>query len=264
MNSLNQVDPGIHSKNENVYKEIEGIRLAGYEMNEFDPGIELMDQVQDEKITFEVPEGKHVLYYLVKLTGFQAVINGAPGAAGPVLNHYNKSAVEKYLNRMSDGLSTIMDSMGDHFRGMFCDSLEMEGANWYDDLPGEFEKRRGYSLLPYLPFVLYKIGHMGNPVDEEYGCKFSAQVELDFQRIRYDFYITRMELFKERFIDTFNTWCHQHQVKSRIQAYGRGYHPLEASMNIDIPECETWLRETVGSIHFRKPAGAGQGLFRDQ
>jgi len=243
---LKKVDPGIHSKNENVYKEIEGIRLAGYEMNEFDPGLELMDQVQDGKIKVEVPEGKHVLYYLVKLTGFQAVINGAPGAAGPVLNHYNKSAVEKYLNRMSDGLSRIMSSLGDHFRGMFCDSLEMEGANWYDDLPDEFEKRRGYSLLPYLPFVLYKIGHMGNPVDEEYGCKFSDQVELDFQRIRYDFYITRMELFKERFIDTFNTWCHQHQVKSRIQAYGRGYHPIEASMSIDIPECETWLRETVG------------------
>ncbi len=243
---IEKVDPGIHSKNETVYKEIEGIRLSGYEMNEFDPGLELMDQVQDGKITVEVPEGKHVLYYLVKLTGFQAVINGAPGAAGPVLNHYNKSAVEKYLNRMSDGLSTIMGSMGDHFRAMFCDSLEMEGANWYDDLPDEFEKRRGYSLLPYLPFVLYKIGHMGNPVDEEYGCKFSDQVELDFQRIRYDFYITRMELFKERFIDTFNTWCHQHQVKSRIQAYGRGYHPLEASMDIDIPECETWLRETVG------------------
>jgi len=243
---LDNVDPGIHSKYENVFKEIEGIRLAKYEMDAFDPGLELMEQVQDGKITIEVPEGKYVLYYMVKLTGFQAVINGAPGAAGPVLNHYNKTAVDKYLKRMSDGLSLIMSNLGDHFRGMFCDSLEMEGANWYNDLPEEFEKRRGYSLMPYLPFVLYKIGHMGNPVDEEYGCKFSAEVKLAIQRIRYDFYITRMELFKERFIDTFNTWCHQHEVKSRIQAYGRGYHPLEASMDIDIPECETWLRETVG------------------
>jgi hypothetical protein len=241
-----KVDPGIHSKNEKVYKEIEGIRLAKYDMKEFDPGTELMDHAQDGKITIKVPEGRHVLYYLVKLTGFQAVINGAPGAAGPVLNHYNKTAVNKYLNRMSEGLSQIMGSLGDHFRGMFCDSLEMEGANWYNDLPDEFEKRRGYSLIPYLPFALYKIGHMGNPVDEEYGCKFSAEVEMDLQRVRYDFYITRMELFKERFIDTFNSWCHQNQVKSRIQAYGRGYHPLEASMDIDIPECETWLRETVG------------------
>ena len=243
---LEKADPGIHSKNEKVYREIEGIRLVNYDMQDFDPGSELLDQVQDGEITIEVPEGKHVLYYLVKLTGFQAVINGAPGAAGPVLNHYNKTAVEKYLNRMSDGLSQVMSSMGDHFRGMFCDSLEMEGANWYDDLPEEFERRRGYALTPYLPFVLFKIGHMGNPVDEEYGCKFSNQVVLDLQRVRYDFYITRMELFRERFIDTFNTWCHQHDVKSRIQAYGRGYHPIEASMDIDIPECETWLRETVG------------------
>jgi hypothetical protein len=244
---LEKVDPGIHSKNEKVFREIEGIRLAEYDMKEFNPGLELIDQVQDDMIRLDVPEGRHVLYYLVKLTGFQAVINGAPGAAGPVLNHYNKTAVEKYLNRMSDGLSGIMNDMGDHFRGMFCDSLEMEGANWYNDLPEEFERRRGYALTPYLPFVLYKIGHMGNPVDEEYGCTFSDQLELDLQRVRYDFYITRMELFKERFIDTFNTWCHQHRVKSRIQAYGRGYHPLEASMDIDIPECETWLRDTVGS-----------------
>jgi len=243
---IKTVDPGIHSKNENVYREIDGIRLVRYEMNEFDPGMELMDQVQDGEIKVEVPDGKYVLYYTVKLTGFQAVINGAPGAAGPVLNHYNKQAVDKYLNRMADGLSNIMDNLGDHFRGMFCDSLEMEGANWYDDLPLEFEKRRGYALIQYLPFILFKIGHMGNPVDETYGCRFSEEVELDLQRIRYDFYITRLELFKERFIDSFNAWCHQHHVKSRIQAYGRGYHPIEASMSIDIPECETWLRETIG------------------
>ena len=31
-----------------------------------------------------------------------------------------------------------------------------------------------------------------------------------------------------------------------MQAYGRGMHPLEASMEIDIPECETWLFKDVG------------------
>jgi len=243
---LEKVDPAIHSKHEKTYREIVGIRLAKYEMNEFNPGLDLNEKILDDKITIQVPEGRYVFYYLVKLTGFQAVINGAPGAAGPVLNHYNKTAVEKYLNRMSDGLSNALVSMGDHFRAMFCDSLEMEGANWYNDLPAEFEKRRGYSMLPYLPYILFKIGHMGNPVEEEYGCKFSPEVELDIQRVRYDFYITRMELFKEQFIDTFNDWCHRNNVKSRIQAYGRDYHPLEASESIDIPECETWLRETVG------------------
>jgi hypothetical protein len=243
---IDKVDPAIHSKHENIYKEIRGIRLAKYEMNTFDPGINLDEKIHDKEISIEVPEGRHILYYTVKLTGFQAVINGAPGASGPVLNHYNKTAVDKYLNRMSGLLAQSKVDLGDHFRAMFCDSLEMEGANWNDDLPDEFEKRRGYPMLPYLPFILYKIGHMGNPVDEEYGCKLSPEVELDIQRVRYDFYTTRLELFKERFIDTFNEWCHRNNVKSRIQAYGRGYHPLDASTSIDIPECETWLRETVG------------------
>jgi hypothetical protein len=243
---LNKVDPAIHSKYEKSYREMAGIRLVPYDMQEFDAGIILDEKIHDADISVTIPEGKHVLYYLVKLTGFQAVINGAPGAAGPVLNHYNKVAVDKYLNRMSDRLAAQLVDMGEGFRAMFCDSLEMEGANWNDDLPYEFEKRRGYSLQPYLPFILYKIGHMGNPVEEEYGCKMSSEVELDIQRIRYDFYITRLELFKERFIDSFNTWCHAHGVKSRVQAYGRGYHPLEASESIDIPECETWLRETIG------------------
>lgn len=244
---LEKVDPGIHSKYEKVYKEIYGLRIAPANNDTFDPGIDLNNKMHDDPISFEIPEGNHILYYLVKLTGFQAVINGAPGAAGPVLNHYSKPAVEKYLNRMSDRLKQSIGNLGDHFRGMFCDSLEMEGANWNDDLPDEFSNRRGYDLLPYLPFVLYKIGHMGNPIEEEYGSKFSPEVELELQRVRYDFYITRLELFKERFIDTFNIWCHQNNVKSRVQAYGRGYHPLEASLSIDIPECETWLRETVGT-----------------
>ena len=63
--------------------------------------------------------------------------------------------------------------MGDYIRAMFCDSMELEGANWNDDLPDEFEKRKGYSLWPYLPLVLKKVGPMGNPVEEKYGTEFS-------------------------------------------------------------------------------------------
>ncbi len=244
---LEKVDPDIHSKYEQVFKEITELRLVPATMEKFDPGMNLNHLLSEDEFSVNVPEGGFVLYYLVKLTGFQSVINGAPGAAGPVLNHYNKEAVEKYLERMSNKLDKSIGIMGDFFRAMFCDSLEMEGANWVNDLPEEFNKRRGYDLKPYLPFALFKIGHMGNPIEEPYGSSLAPEVEEIVQRVRYDFYVTRLELFKERFIDTFNDWCYKNQVKSRIQAYGRGYHPLEASLYIDIPECETWLRETVGT-----------------
>jgi hypothetical protein len=243
---LQKVDPEIHSKNETVYRDLMMLRLMPETSDEFTEGIDLSDQVEEEFITLDVPAGKHVLYYVVKLTGYMAVINGAPGAAGPVLNHYNKPAAERYLNRLSNVLTEKIGPMGDHLRAMFCDSMELEGANWNDDLPEEFEIRRGYALLPYLPFVLKKVGHMGNPLEEDYGTKFPPEVADMLNRVRLDFYRTRLELFKERFIDVFNNWCHENGVQSRVQAYGRGMHPMETSMDIDIPECETWMRPGVG------------------
>ncbi|MDB4584227.1 glycosyl hydrolase, partial [Draconibacterium sp.] len=243
---LKKVDPSLHSKNKTVYKDLVMIRLLPKNSSEFMEGTDLISNIKNGILELVVPEGSFVLYYVVKLAGYMAVINGAPGAAGPVLNHYSKEATEGYLNRISGFITGKVGIMGDHIRAMFCDSMELEGANWNDDLPNEFEKRRGYSLIPYLPFVLKKVGHMGNPLDEEYGTKFPDDVVELIKRVDLDFYQTRIELFKERFIDTFNEWCHRNNVKSRMQAYGRGMHPLEASMEIDIPECETWLFKDVG------------------
>jgi hypothetical protein len=244
---LEKVDPKIHSKNKVVYRDMVMVRLMPKESNEFTEGQDLTGSIQNNQLAIDLPEGDHVLYYVVKLTGYMAVINGAPGAAGPVLNHYSKKATEDYLNRISDFINGKVGNMGDYIRAMFCDSMELEGANWNDDLTDEFEKRRGYSLLPYLPFVLKKVGQMGNRLDEKYGTKFSDEVAEKIKRVDLDFYQTRIELFRERFIDTFNHWCHRNNVKSRMQAYGRGMHPLETSMLIDIPECETWMSSSIGT-----------------
>ncbi len=243
---LDKVDPKIHSKNKTVYKDLLMARLLPKESADFIEGKDLIGNIGNEELIVDVPKSKHVLYYVVKLTGYMAVINGSPGAAGPVLNHYSKEATEAYLKRISGFITGKIGNMGNYIRAMFCDSMELEGANWNDDLPVEFEKRRGYSLVPYLPFVLKKVGHMGNPLEGEYGTKFSEKVIEEIKRVDLDLYHTRIELFKERFIDTFNDWCHRNNVKSRMQAYGRGMHPLEASMEIDIPECETWLWKEVG------------------
>jgi len=246
---LDRVDPEIHSRNKTVYKDLQMARLLPKVSRDFVEGEDLMNKITDEVLSIDVPAGKHVLYYVVKLTGYMAVINGAPGASGPVLNHYSKPATEKYLHKISGIISDRIGNMGDYVRAMFCDSMELEGANWNDDLSDEFETRRGYSMLPYFPFVLKKVGHMGNPLEEDYGTRFSEEVTSMLERVELDFYLTRIELFKERFIDTFNEWCHQNNVKSRMQAYGRGMHPLEASMEIDIPECETWLNRAVGRAY---------------
>ena len=240
------IDPPIHSKNKTVYKEILMTRLAPAVSESFDPGKDVGSSWAGDTFKLEVPEGSYILYYVVKLTGYMAVINGAPGAAGPVLNHYSREATQRYLDRISGFLEKKIGKPGEYIRAMFCDSMELEGANWVNDLPEQFKQRRGYDLLPFLPFVLKKTGHMGNPLNEEYGTQFSEEVKSDIQRVSLDYYKTRLELFRERFTGTFNEWCHRLGVQSRMQAYGRGLHPLEASMEVDIPECETWLFKEVG------------------
>src|SRR5690606_14377386 len=196
-------------------------RLAPKALNVIEDVRDLDSEIASGQVTIDVPEGSFVLYSLVKITGFMAVIHGAPGADGPVLNHYKKEAVEGYLNKMSDTFTAKMGSLGKNFRSIFIDSIELEGANWVDDFYEEFEKRRKYSLKPYLPFILFKTGKMGKALDEKYGSDFADGLKADLERIRYDFEITKQELFKERLIDTFLDWCKKNGVRSRFQPYGQ-------------------------------------------
>lgn len=243
---LKEADPAITSPFPGRRMEILSILLTPATINGMGDVSDLSDQIPNETIRCKIPEGKYVLYELIKIHGFMQVIQGAPGATGPVLNHYNENAVKKYLTHMSDAIQQNIGPLSGRIRSFFTDSLELEGANWCDDMSAEFQKRRGYELLPFLPFILYKIASMGNTWFYDYGAGYGNEFKEMIQRVRYDFELTKTELLSERFVDSFLSWCKENKVKSRVQAYGRGYFPLEGSFEVDIPECETWIKPGLG------------------
>ena len=245
---LSRVNPAIHSPYRDPGKELVSVRLMPREITQFTEGVSYDGQVGQATLDIPAPEEDSVLYCFVKLTGFMAVINGAPGAQGPVLNHFDKEAARMYLNRLTTAVDPLLGRMGDHLRAAFCDSFETEGSNWDDAMRDEFRRRRGYDIWPYLPYIIYKVGPMGNPVNEAYGARISLDsLGTDLvERVRSDFERTMRERFREGFIDVFNAWCRENGVRSRIQAYGRGLHPLESSMSLGIPEGESWLFDTNG------------------
>jgi len=239
---LADVSPALVSPQAGALKELFSLMLAPYELNTLEQVKNLNDRTGEERIVLEIPEGKHVLYYLVKLTGYMAVINGAPGANGPVLNHLDKASVERYLNRLADALTAKIGSLHPYVRAFFTDSIELEGANWCNDMAATFQERHRYDLLPWLPFILFKVGEMGNAVDGHYGARFAPAFEKNVEAARYDFQTMRRELFNECFVATFAAWCSRLGVKSRMQAYGSECDVMTASPMLDIPECETWIR----------------------
>lgn len=194
----------------------------------------------DSLIRVEVPEGDYTLSALVKINGFMEVINGAPGAAGPVLNHFNTEAVEKYLHTMSDSIQGRIGPLQGRIRTLFTDSMELEGANWVYDMADEFQRRYGYDIRDYLPFILFKIGSMGSAVNYNAVVPVTQEFNEQVERARYDFEDFKARLMMERFTEPYIAWCHELGVQARAQAYGRGFYPLENAMGYDIPEGESW------------------------
>jgi hypothetical protein len=209
------------------------LKLVPGNASGIDTSIDMLEKVKpDGKVQLDIPAGGHTLYIGTWQESFKDVVHGAPGADGPVLDHYNGSAVQKYLQRMSETLAPALGGkLGDGFRAIFCDSIELSGANWTTGFAEQFEKRRGYSLAPYLPFVL----------DETNGQ--SSRFDEIIRRARYDFYKTIVELFHENFVASFQQWCNRNGAASRFQSegYPRVLEMLDGYLVTDIPEGEIWL-----------------------
>jgi hypothetical protein len=220
-----------------VPAEVVFVRLDEASDGAFEPGRELAPgAVKDGHfVRVEVPEGAHVLRVGLLETGFTQVKLGAPGADGPVVDHWSAPAVRRYLDHMSRGLAPALggvlgETQGGPLRAAFVDSLELDRANWTGDFAAEFARRRGYELAPYLPYVL-------DP-DE---AKGEGPRSDTVRRARYDFHRTLVDLFRERFLATYVGWANENGLLARMQAYGRETHVLEGSLVPDLPEGETWL-----------------------
>lgn len=210
------------------------VRLFPHNIKSINDGIDLTFHVDKNNVLrVDIPHGDWDVCFVTWRNKFRNVMGGAQGGDGPVLDHFNKQAVRKYLDRMSNTLNPLFGgTMGDAIRAMFCDSIELEGANWTSDMEEEFRIRNGYDLQAWLPLLLAK----------------EVEGEDDFlerlKRARYDFSKTLADLFMERFILVYHDWCLQNGVVSRYQAYGYPWlytDLLDGYLVPDIPESDQWL-----------------------
>jgi len=173
-----------------------------------------------ERIVGEFPE--EGLRFVETQTG-QMVKRAAVGAEGFVFDHYNRAALDRYLETVGGPLLRGLGQARPH--AVFCDSLEVFGADWTPDLPQEFQRRRGYDLLPLLPALV------GDWNEEK-------------ARIRHDWALTLTELAEERFLRPLAEWSRRHGVKLRAQVYGTPPVTLASQRYVDLADGEQtqWKR----------------------
>lgn len=99
----------------------------------------------DGILRFTFPAKKWDVYGLYSVPTGQMTKRSGLGGEGLVIDHFNKIAVEKYLERFD---SLFLSSSA--LRATFNDSYEVYGADYSSVLLDEFKARRGYDLRKYL------------------------------------------------------------------------------------------------------------------
>ncbi|MFL6044330.1 MAG: glycosyl hydrolase [Propionibacteriaceae bacterium] len=158
-----------------------------------------------------------VLLGYARLTG-QNVKRAAAGAEGPVLDHYSAAAIEAHLDAVGDPMLDTVPA--DLVGSVFCDSLEVYGADWTASLPAEFARRRGYDMLP----MLYLLTVDGS----------------EAARLRCDYHRTLVELYEENFVAGCQRWAAARGVPFRIQGYGTPPATISSYRFADLFEGEGW------------------------
>ncbi len=105
-----------------------------------------------KKLNWRAPEGKWLLTrYVVTGTG-HPLMRPSPNSNGLMIDHFNADAMRRHLNYFFDKLEGELGDLSETaLKYLYTDSYEANSAVWTVKLPEEFEKRRGYSLIPYLP-----------------------------------------------------------------------------------------------------------------
>ncbi|GAA0880187.1 hypothetical protein GCM10009119_31570 [Algoriphagus jejuensis] len=118
--------------------------------------IDLTSKLQtDGSITWDVPSGKwRIMRFGYSLTGRQNH-PASPEATGLEVDKLDEEAVRRYINHYLDLYeSATGGKLGPGgLEYMILDSYEAGHMNWTADFSDEFEKRRGYSLVSYLPIL---------------------------------------------------------------------------------------------------------------
>jgi hypothetical protein len=160
------------------------------------------------------------------------------GGDGYEIDYLSKASLDGHFNRLGKPLIEEARKAGGKIDYFWSDSWECGKLTWTQDFPGQFQKYRGYGLMPYLPVLAgYTIGD----------STVSARFRSDFDR-------TVRDCIADNFYGHFAELCHQNGMTMGSEAGGpNDIPPVDALKNLG--RCDFVAGEFWVNGHYRSPDG---------
>lgn len=213
--------------------------------------IDLTDQVQgtDENRTLRWTNNSNDTYVLLTFWQHGSGLTANPSyATNYTINYVDKlgaEAVKQYWdeNIFTPEMQEVIDENGKV--EFYMDSLEIGQGNcnggtlWGFDFADTFEQNRGYSVIKYLPFLIYR-------KHNSYSSAKTDRFQVDpkdadlIAKVQNDMYQTKTEMYQENILGPLRDWLHTHNMTLRAEiSYGQLFEVSTPGKYVDHIETET-------------------------
>ncbi|MGB2754187.1 MAG: glycosyl hydrolase [Phycisphaerae bacterium] len=181
---------------------------------------------KDGRLAWDVPAGKWTVLRLGHTTTGAMNAPSPDSGRGLECDKLAKEGIEAHFAGMMGKLiDDVGPAAGKALAATHIDSWEIGTQNWTPRMREEFQKRRGYDPLRYLPAVT------GRVVD-------SLEAS---ERFLWDLRQTVSDLLVENYAGHLATLAQQHGLRLSIEAYGGPCDDMTYAGRADEPMCEFWI-----------------------
>lgn len=228
---------------------------AGEEDAELSKVVDLTSRLEkDGRLAWTFPPGTWEVLRIGYTDTAVQLQNSAGQVAGLPLDAMSAAAFDHYWqNAVTPLLAAAQPYIGTSLRAVVTDSWEAGGTNWTAGFREEFERRRGYDPLPYLPVVAGRI-------------LSSRDVS---NRFLFDLRRTVADLIAENYYDRFAEHARRRGLETHPEAGGPHGAPIDALLNFrstSFPQTEFWVvsgthRATDDQRFFVKEASSASHIY---
>jgi len=177
------------------------------------------------QLNWHVPAGNWVI---LRIGYTPTGVNNHPaafGGEGLECDKFSQAALDAHwAGFMQKILNDIGPLAGKGLNSSLIDSYEVGGQNWTKNFRAEFQKRRGYDPLKFLPSFTGLV--VDNPAVSE--------------RFLWDLRRTIADLFAENYFGHFAELCHQHGLLNAVEPYTGPFESIQSGAPADVVMGEFW------------------------